>query len=112
MFDPDASPAVKAAAAAKAKASLGLPSRDKVREGISGDGGGARGMNSERLPFVCGLQIPAAVIIDSSTSANAPKPTVTLADIDKASQAEGQREGSVRIQNRIRSSTTADRFVG
>lgn len=47
MFDPDASPAVKAAAAAKAKASLGLPSRDKVREGISGDGGGARGMSSE-----------------------------------------------------------------
>lgn len=47
MFDPDASPAVKAAAAAKAKASLGLPSRDKVREGISGDGGGARGMSNE-----------------------------------------------------------------
>lgn len=98
MFDPDASPAVKAAAAAKAKASLGLPSRDKVREGISGDGGGARGMSSEWLSMICSLQITAAVIIDSSTSANAPKPTVTLADVDKASQAEGQREGGVRVQ--------------
>ncbi|OXB34399.1 transmembrane protein [Cryptococcus neoformans] len=88
MFDPDASPAVKAAAAAKAKASLGLPSRDKVREGISGDGGGAR-----------------AVIIDSSTSANAPKPTVTLADVDKASQAEGQREGGDDMPGSIPSNT-------
>lgn len=97
MFDPDASPAVKAAAAAKAKASLGLPSRDKVREGISGDGGGARGMRNEWVSLVSDLEIAAAVIIDTSTSANAPKPTVTLADVDKASQAEGQGEGSVRV---------------
>ncbi|WVQ85964.1 hypothetical protein IAT38_008132 [Cryptococcus sp. DSM 104549] len=72
-FDPDASPAVKAAQAAKAKASLGLPSRQQVKEGISGDGGGGR-----------------AVTIDTSTKGSGPELTATMADIDKASKAEGQ----------------------
>ncbi|WVQ70782.1 hypothetical protein IAR50_000304 [Cryptococcus sp. DSM 104548] len=88
MFDPDASPAVKAAAAAKAKAQLGLPSRDKVKEGISGSGGGAR-----------------AVTIDTSTSGNTPKPTATLADIDKASRAEGQSGDAENMPGAIPTNT-------
>nr|ODN95971.1 transmembrane protein [Cryptococcus depauperatus CBS 7855] len=87
-FDPDASPAQKAAVTAKAKASLGLPNRQKVKEKLSGDGGGGR-----------------AVTIDTSASARAPQPTITLTDVDKASRDEGQGLGTDEMPGAIPANT-------
>ncbi|WWD20758.1 hypothetical protein CI109_105235 [Kwoniella shandongensis] len=81
MFDPDASPEQKAAGVAQAKAQLGLPSASEIRDHRSGGG--------------------RAVVIDTSTSASSPVPTVSLADVDRASKAEGEGVGAEDVPGAI-----------
>ncbi|KAK4689249.1 hypothetical protein P7C73_g857, partial [Tremellales sp. Uapishka_1] len=75
VFNPDATPEQKAAAAGKAKSQLAALPGAHLHNEASEKGG-------------------RAVTFDASTAASAPIPTVTISDIDKASKAEGQTEGS------------------
>ncbi|EIW70089.1 hypothetical protein TREMEDRAFT_71520 [Tremella mesenterica DSM 1558] len=79
-FDPDASPAQKAAAAGQAKAQLGIPSPSSIKN----HGVGSR-----------------AVAIDTSNKANVPRPTVTLDDVDKTSRAEGEEVGAAAMPGAV-----------
>ncbi|ORX40969.1 C2 domain-containing protein [Kockovaella imperatae] len=82
-FDPDATPEEKAAAAGKARAQLqAIPGTEHLKHRRSALGG-------------------RAVAIDTSTTNGAPAPTITMADIDHASRAEGQEVGGQSVPGAI-----------
>ncbi|WVF68009.1 hypothetical protein IAT40_002771 [Kwoniella sp. CBS 6097] len=89
MFNPDASPEEKAAAKASAKAQLGLPSATQIKQSLGQVGSYVPGMPKQEK-VETGAR---AVVIDTSSGKTAPVPTVSLADVDKASRAEGQGAG-------------------
>ncbi|WRT70761.1 uncharacterized protein IL334_007760 [Kwoniella shivajii] len=96
-FDPDATPEQKAAAKADAKAALGLPSSSTIKATLGQVGSYVPGATKkENLDLG-----PRAVTLDTSTSTSAPLPTVSLADVDKASKAEGQGAGDENIPGAI-----------
>nr|XP_018259792.1 uncharacterized protein I303_07863 [Kwoniella dejecticola CBS 10117]OBR81950.1 transmembrane protein [Kwoniella dejecticola CBS 10117] len=96
-FDPDASPEQKAASKAQAKASLGLPSSATIKATLGQVGSYVPGQTKKEELDLGGR----AVTIDTSTSKSAPVPTVSLADVDKASKAEGQGAGDQDIPGAI-----------
>lgn len=73
-FNPDASPEEKAAAAGQAKAQLSA------------------------LPGARHAPAPAHAVVVDDSSKQAPVPTVTIADLDRASRAEGQGVGEVGMR--------------
>ncbi|WWD07266.1 hypothetical protein V865_005363 [Kwoniella europaea PYCC6329] len=97
MFDPDATPDQKAASKAQAKASLGLPSSSTIKATLGQVGSYVPGVTKKEDLDLGGR----AVTIDTSTGKSAPAPTVTLADVDKASKAEGQGVGEQDVPGAI-----------
>ncbi|OCF41255.1 transmembrane protein [Kwoniella heveanensis CBS 569] len=89
LFNPDASAEEKAAAKASAKAQLGLPSSTQIKQTLGQVGSYVPGMPKQDK-VETGAR---AVVIDTSSGRAAPVPTVSLADVDKASRAEGQGAG-------------------
>ncbi|WWC72638.1 uncharacterized protein I206_106602 [Kwoniella pini CBS 10737] len=96
-FDPDASPEQKAASKAQAKASLGLPSSATIKATLGQVGTYVPGQTKKEDLDLGGR----AVTIDTSTSKSAPIPTVSLADVDRASRAEGQGAGEQDLPGAI-----------
>ena len=82
-FDPDATPEQKAAAAGKARSQLqAVPGAERLKQRAKDQGG-------------------RAVTIDTSSSTDAPKPTISMADIDSTSRAEGQEVGGDSIPGAV-----------
>ncbi|WWC92373.1 uncharacterized protein L201_007330 [Kwoniella dendrophila CBS 6074] len=97
MFNPDATPEEKAAEKAQAKASLGLPSSATIKATLGQVGSYVPGVTKKEDLDLGGR----AVTIDTSTSKSAPIPTVSLADVDKASKAENEGAGDQNIPGSI-----------
>lgn len=94
-FDPDATPEQKAAAAGAARSQLAaVPGLDRLRKDKEGGRSecSTSAMVDASLSFV-------GVAIDTSGKAAAPIPTISIADVDKASRAEGQEVGGVSYQS-------------